>query len=409
MAHPPGGRSAAAVRALVAAGDGPALLDLARSGRGPVVASTEDPETFEVTFVFTDPRRRPPRVGVFCPAVPGGFMLLSPLRGDVFAGVTRMPRGTRVRYHFCPDAPSEPDEAALFQLAHSPRARRLDPLNPGFEEMRLRGARDRMLDSLLTLPGAPAAPPLRPGAEPGQVETLTVHSRVLGEQRTCRIYRPPGYRPERGQYRLVLMPQTSYEWRRLSFLDHILGTGEVPGCLVVVVEERRFTGRFRVPLDGAAYARFIVDELLPVVSSHSAVVSPYIAAGYSAGAVVAASLCLDEPDLFDELVAISGGWHLRPGASMLRPDDSTSWMLARYRDASALPRRVFLSAGTFEDTWQSSIYPQTEELATVLAGRGVDVRLRTGPTGHDTVTARAYLAEGLTWLLTAGDGGTGDR
>lgn len=409
MVDLPGEGSAERIRALLAAGDGPSVLDLARSCRGPVVAPTDDPETFEVMFVFADPRRPPRRVGVFCPAIPGGFMLLSPLGGDVFAGTVGMPRGTRVKYHFCPDPPAELDETTLFHLARSPRARRMDRLNPHFDEIRIRGMRDRVLDSLLTLPGAPVAPPLEPVAAPGEVETLTVYSRTLGEERTCRLYHPPGYRRDRGPYPLVLMPESNHEWHRLSFLDHLVGSGRMPGCVVVVLEGRRFSGRFQVPLGDPAHTRFIVDELLPMVSSGSAVSAPRIVAGFSAGAVVAASLCLDEPELFRDLVAISGGWHLYPGASMLRPEKTGSWMLERYRDASTLPRRAFLSAGAFEDTWQSSIYPQTAALAALLAGRGVDVRLRTGPTGHDTVSARTYLAEGLTWLLTGREDSTGGR
>lgn len=399
MIDDPGEGSAESIRALVATGDGSSVLDFARSCRGPIVAPTHDPETFEVTFVFTDSRRPPRQVGVFCPAIPGGFMLLSPLRGDVFAGATPMPRGTRVKYHFCPDPPDELGEIVLFRLAHSQQARRMDPLNPEFEDIRLRGLRGRMLESLLTLPGAPAAPPLGAAVTHGRVESLTVHSRALGKEQAYRIYYPPGYRPDRGPYPLVLISQGNHEWRRLSFLDYLVDSGRIPACVVVVIEGYRFSGRFQVPLHGPAYIRFVVDELLPRISSHSAIGPPYIAAGFSAGAVVAASLCLDEPELFGDLVAISGGWHLKPGASMLRPVDSGSWMIQRYREASTLPRRAFLSAGAFEDTWQSSIYPQTAALASLLAERGVDIRFRTGPTGHDTVSARTYLAEGLVWLL----------
>jgi enterochelin esterase family protein len=120
-------------------------------------------------------------------------------------------------------------------------------------------------------------------------------------------------------------------------------------------------------------------------------------AGFSAGGLAAAHLALLHPGPFPNLVAISGAFHLTTRTSQLRPvAGAPAWLLERYERAERLPGRVYLAAGTFET---AGIHAQSRALAGILRQRGVEVRFDTGPTGHDTVTARAHLAQGLAWLL----------
>jgi len=393
LGDPPG--LSGSVRAALAAGGPERVLQLARTARGPVVEPTADPEAYDVTFVFAD-RGRPARaVGLFCAAVPSGFARLSALGAGVFAQTFPLPRGTRVKYHFAPDPPDDLDGDALFRLAHSPTARRIDRLNPHVDQVHIRGLRVRMLDSLLTLPGARTGPPATAGGPAGTVETLTLPSAALGRRKDVVVHLPAGYEPDRGRYPLVLLLEGNEEWRDPAFLDGLAATGLVQPFVAVRFDDRRFTARLRDLNGGPAHTRFVLDELLPELARRHAVSTvDMTVAGYSAG-----GLALDEPDRFGRLAIVSGALHLTAEMDVRRADGGSTRLLDRYAAATAVPKQVYLAAGMYEDIWLSDIDRQTRALAECLRERGATVRFDTGPTGHDTRSARAYLADGLAWLL----------
>jgi enterochelin esterase-like enzyme len=379
-----------------------ALVALAREARGPVVRATTDPGRFAVTFVHADREAR--RVGLLCPAVPGGYAALAPLGAGVFAVSVELPRGTRVKYHFAPDPPEHLDEASVFALAHSPTARRIDRFNPTVDQVHLHGLRLRIVESLLTLPGAVPAPPDRPDPRvpAGTVVPLSMRSRALGRRKDVLVHRPAGY-PSAAGLPVVLLLQANEEWGRPALLDHLAATEGMPAFVTVVTTDRGFTARLRDLSGCAEHARFVVDELWPALQQECGVsAEEAVVAGYSAGGPAAAALALDEPQRFPRVALVSGALHLPPDMDLLRAGNHSSRLHDRYATAAVLPRRVYLAAGDYEDIAEPAILRATTALARILAERGTPVRLDTGPTGHDTVSARAYLAAGLPWLLRAG-------
>jgi enterochelin esterase family protein len=376
---------------------------MARTSRGPIVETTDDPEAYDVTFVFADRRRSVNEVGLLCPAVPDGFARLVPLGQGTFARTFSLPSGVRVKYHFCLDPPARLDDDALTMLARSPVTRRIDYFNPNLEQVRIRGLRLRILESLLSLPGAPAPPPLPPPphAQRGEVEELSFDSTALGHRKDVLLYRPPGYTPEAGPYPTVLLLETNEEWRGAEIFDGLIATGRIPPFVGVLIGGgRHFTARLRDLNGGPALTRFVVDELLPALSSRCATRDEDItAAGFSAGALAAAALCADEPSRFSRLIAISGALHLTPRMDVLHVDAGPSHLLERYERTAHLPRYAYLAAGTYEDTPRQQICSQTAALAHVLDRRGCTVRLDVGLTDHDALSARAYLAAGLHWMF----------
>jgi enterochelin esterase-like enzyme len=393
-----------AVEEALRTGGADAVRALARSSRGPLVEPGVDPECYQVTFVYAERREQRRGVGLFCPAVPGGYARLRDLGAGTFAGTFPVPRGTRVTYHFCPDPPDDPTGDALFTLAHSPTARRIDYFNPVYDQVHIPSIRVRMLESLLAVPGARPAPPTRrrAGVAPGTVEQLTVHSDALGWPVPVELYLPAGYTRGGRPYPLVVLAQSNEEWRPAGFYDNLLADGSVPPFVGVLLGGGRMTARFRA-LASAAYARFVVDELLPAVAARVELAGGgHTVAGYSAGGLGAASVCLAEPVLFPRLALLSAALHLRSPADVLRRVVAAgSPVVDRFREAASLPAQVYIAAGRFEDPWQPAIYRLSESLAGILDARGVRVRFDTGPTGHDTVAARGYLADGLGWLLGA--------
>jgi enterochelin esterase-like enzyme len=385
----------------LADGGAGAVRGLARQHRGPIIEPTGDPERFDVTFVFADRRRAVTRVGLFCPAVPGGFARLGPLGDGTFAGTFPLPGGARVKYHFCPDPPDRVGGEELFRLAHSPVARRIDYFNPRVDQVRIRSLRLRLLESLLALPGAPAGPPrpLPPDTPRGDVEEFTLDSTALGHPRQVSLYRPPG--PAGTDRPVVLLLESNQEWGGPEIFDSLLATGRIrPFTGVLLSGDAHLTARLRDLNGGPALARFVTAELLPRISSGRAPARDGLTvAGFSAAGLAAAALCADRPDRFSRLLAISPALHLTSRMEVLRPGAGAPPLLARYEQAAAPPRHAYLAAGRYEETPWQPVHSHTAALADLLRRRGATVRLDSGLTDHDTVSARAYLAAGLSWLL----------
>lgn len=392
------------VRRVLAEGGPAAVGDLARRHRGPIIEPAAAPEAagYQVTFVFTDRRGTVRAAGLFCPALRGGFARLEPLGESTFAATFPLPAGVRVKYHFCPDPPDELSDDDLYALARAPQARRIDYYNPHVDQVHIPSLRLRILDSLLTLPGAPAGPavPAPKDAPVGTVEELTIGSAALGHEKRVSLYRPPAYRPAQ-PYPMVLLLESNREWRGAEIFDALLATGRIRPFLGVLVSGgRHYTSWLRDLSGGPALTRFAVDELLPrlaadgVTADHGCAV-----AGFSAGALAAAALCADQPDRFPLLLAVSGVLNLSALMEVTRPATGRAPLLDRYERAADLPRRVYLAAGRYEETPEQPVYSQTSALAGILRRRGVDVRFDGGLTDHEAYSARAYLAGGLSWLL----------
>jgi len=390
----------------VLADDGPGgVLSLARAGRGPIVEATGDPDAFDVTFVFSDRRKAPATAGLFCPAIPGGFARLGDLGDGVFASTFPLPRGARMKYHFCPDLPADLDAEALFRLSHSPHARRLDYLNPNTDQVHLRGLRVRIVESLLTLPGAVTPLPVRrqPGVPEGCTEELTIDSRALGRRKQCLIYRPAQELAGSEPLPVVLLFQGNEEWQETSYFDNLIAAAQVPPFVAVLFRERSFTVRLREFSGGPAHIRFVTDELWPVLGQRGLLAGPpATVAGFSAGGLAAASLAAAQPVLFPRLGVVSGALHLTPTTDLNKVSDGSAPLLLRQLEsAQAIPDRVYVAAGQFEDAWEGALLTDATRLARVCQERGATVRFDTGPTGHDGVSARSYLGSGLGWLMAS--------
>jgi enterochelin esterase-like enzyme len=399
--------SATIERALVAGGV-QAVAALARERRGPIVEPAGDPATYEVTFVFADRARRVGSAGLFCPALPGGFGLLRPLGDHLFAGTWQMPRGARVKYHFCPDPPPAPDAGALFDLEHAPSARRVDPFNPHIDVVSIPELRLRIVESVLALPGARPGPAGRRADVPaGTVATETIRSDALGADRRVSIYRPHGYRLDAGPYPLVVLLDGQQEWWRAPALfDSLIADGASVPFVAALVGIGRFSARLRELAGSPDHVRFVALELLPWLRTRCAIAAAgHVVAGFSAAALGAAYVALQEPERFARLVAVSGAFDLTTRSDPLRPSGgSAPWLVGEYERAERLPRTVFLAAGAFEGPGEPSILVQSAMLAEVSRRRGVAVRFVSAPTGHDTVSARAHLGDGLAWTLGAPGG-----
>jgi enterochelin esterase-like enzyme len=232
---------------------------------------------------------------------------------------------------------------------------------------------------------------------------LAVDSRVLGRRKDCLIYRPAEEAVGQDAPPVVLLLQGNEEWQETAYFDNLIAAGQVPPFVAVLFRERSFTVRLREFSGGPAHGRFVTDELWPLLDRRGLLSGrPAAVAGFSAGGLAAAALATDEPDLFPRLAVVSGALHLTPVTDLNRVSDGSSWLLRWLEHAPAVPERAYVSVGRFEDAWEEALYANAVELADVLRRHGATVRFDTGPTGHDGISARAYLGAGLSWLLADG-------
>jgi len=385
----------------------PAVIDLARRHRGPIVEPAGDPETRAVTFVFQDRTGVAERVCLSCPALPEGFDLLCPLGSAAFAGTYRIDAAARVKYRFFPNPPAGAGRSTMRALAWEPSAARVDYFNPRLDVMTVPELGLRVFESVLSMPDARPTPwsERRPDVPNGSVSELTVRSDVLRNDRPVSVYRPPGHDAASGPLPLVVLLDGHHGWWRTSDLfDNLLADGAAAPFLGVTVGGRGLTQRPRELAGNPLFVRFVAHELLPLLASRYALpAGDHVVAGFSLGAVGAAYLALQEPRRFSRLIAVSGGFHLTARTRLFgraAPASAPPWLVEEYeRSAGPLPRRVYLAAGSYEARREADLLGQSTRLAGALRERGVDVRLDGGPTDHDTISARAYLAEGIAWML----------
>jgi Putative esterase len=381
------------------------LAARARAGaagqRGPIVAPGPAAGEYDVTFVFHDRTGKVRSAALVCPAVPGGVAAMVALGESTFTATVTLCAGTRVKYHFCPDPVPGADP---FDLVYSLTQRRLDPFNPSYDQIRIPSLRARICDSLLALPGAPADPrPGRGSREPrhGSARTEARHSPVLGTTKTVTVYRP--HADPRGRALVVLTGADEWGDPALLF-DDLQGLG-TPFTGIAVGAQRYAVHLRDLGRQDGRWGRFVAGELLPATAPDA---RGCAIAGFSAAAVGALTAACERPDVVGPAILVSGAFHLTERMEVLRRADAVEDAGARVRAAGAVPASAYLAAGRFEDPGSASDFSASAQVAAALRERGARVRLDSGPTGHDTVSARVYLEEAVRWWCAADPPRRGD-
>jgi enterochelin esterase family protein len=147
---------------------------------------------------------------------------------------------------------------------------------------------------------------------------------------------------------------------------------------------------------GDAYARLVVDEILPEVGkSYNLTKDPAGRAigGFSSGAIAAFSVAWERPDQFRNVISCIGSFtNLRGGH--VYPE------LVRTTPTKSL--RVFVQEGMFDnrnaEDPQKDWYLQNEALVGALLGQNYDVAYILGKGGHSDDHGGAILPEALRWI-----------
>jgi enterochelin esterase family protein len=330
---------------------------------------------------------------------------------DLWYRTERLPNDARFLYSFRVNPPVKvpTDEASQARLwkEHPPRP---DPLNP----------RNDRVSSLAELPDAPAQPWLErvPGLSlPVSIwlernlprHGLKQHSLTserLKQERTFTVYTPPGYDPKGGACGLLVLFDGP-GWHHLPshtpgpvILDNLITDKKLPPLVAVFVDHIE---RNKELACSEPFADFLATELVPWVRKNYRVrpePGRVIVGGMSLGGLMAAYCGFRHPEVFGNVLSLSGSYNWYPGIFTLPTplDAQPGWLTRQFVAAERRPVRFFLTAGLFENYFPLSLLAENRRFRDVLEAKGYAVRYTEFSGGHDPVGWRGPFVEGLMTL-----------
>lgn len=296
---------------------------------------------------------------------------------DVWFRSFVVPADTLMQYRFSPNIPAIPDSPLAQHRAILVNAQ-ADPLNPRSGKP---GSHDRWNHaSLLDLTrqrDCTAAAMAHPLTE-GTLTRSRFYSDRLDNGREIQIYRP--HRP--AAWTLMLFDGNVYQQEQhiVNVLDALIARRELPPVNLVLIDSLDLARRAQELTPNPVFADVMAQELrpwliargLPLHASHT------ILSGSSYGGLAAAWVALRYPQLFGNVLSLSGSYWWAPKG------EPASWLTREYQRAPRQPIRFWLQAGTFEsDGPDNGIYLNNLEFEQVLRSKGYPVSFHPTSSGHD--------------------------
>ena len=356
---------------------------------------------------------------------PANYSMHQIPNSDVWYLTLKLPSSARFTYQLSPNDPMTFNGP---RAAQRTATRQADPLNPHRSDCPPNTSKFNC-ESVAELPGAPPQPWLvaKPGIAEGRVEKQTIKSAIQKIDRPFSVYTPANYKADGPPNELLILfdgedlPDDPYQ---VTTLNNLIAASKIPPTVAVFVENvsrRRLVDLVANP----EFADFMAKELVPWVRSHYNVTrdpKQTVVTGYSAGGLAAAFVALRHSEVFGNVLSQSGAfwWSFEHNGGVCGPrcpdsggtggEDSRdattegNFMVRQFLASPKLPLRFYLAAGTFEidrDGGGGNILESTRHLRDVLLARGYDVHYEQFVGGHDGLSWRGALANGLIALLGA--------
>ena len=237
-----------------------------------------------------------------------------------------------------------------------------------------------------------------PTARQGELHERQIQTSELGTQ-DIQVYLPARFRPERRYPLLVLHDGRDYlRFTELkTILDNLIHRLEIPPLVVALTQSN---DRLVEYADDERHARFLVDDLLPILESDYPLVrKPEARAlgGASFGAVASLACAWRRPGVFGKLLLQSGSFAFTDIGDHDRGPvfDPVVRFVNEFRAAPGKPaHKAYVSCGIYE----SLIY-YNRSLVPLFRRVFDEVRFREARDGHNWENWRDRLREGLSWLF----------
>jgi len=343
---------------------------------------------------------------------------------DVWYLTLKLPSGARFTYQLSPNDPMTFDGPRAAQRAAT---RQADPLSLHPDSACSPNTSKFNCQSVAELPGAAPQPWLvaKPGIAEGRIEKLRIKSNIQKIERPFSVYTPANYKADGPPNALLILfdgEDLSDDQYRVTTLNNLIAASKIPPTVAVFVENvsrRRLVDLVANP----EFADFMATELVPWVRSHYNVTKDpkqTVVTGYSAGGLAAAYVALRRSEVFGNVLSQSGAfwWSFEHNGGVCGPrcpdsggtgadnsKDATTegnFMVKQFLASPKLPLRFYLAAGTFEidrEGGGGGILESTRHLRDVLLAKGYQVHYQQFVGGHDGLSWRGTLADGLIALL----------
>lgn len=343
---------------------------------------------------------------------------------DVWYKTVATDKRARFEYSLAPNVPrirpvsQGMDNDAIAMIA---AAARTDPLNPKRWRVDAQNVDSPVYAerSMVEMPEAAAQPWLaeKPGVAAGQIEKRRFKSALLKNEREIAVYLPPGYSGEAKSYPLLLLfdevaylgdPKQIVLVPTPTILNNLIAEQRIPPMVALLVGNVPGQ-RDRELSCNPVFAEFLSSELLPwahALYNFTADPRQTVVGGSSAGGLAAACAGLWHPETFGNVLSQSGAFHWLPpkadGAQDSGTDSEPNWVARHFIASPKLPLRFYLDAGSeeFDVTGDGrSILVTSRTLRDVLLAKGYEVHFQEFAGGHDYLSWRGTLAEGLITLI----------
>jgi enterochelin esterase family protein len=315
---------------------------------------------------------------------------------DVWYLTLRMPAGARFYYTLSVNDPTGTQRMAAGQA---------DPLNPKRWLCAPEAAKFECL-SPVELPGAWPQPWIvkNPGTPAGTVDKHKIKSELLGNERDLSIYTPPGYQKGRAAAYplLVVFDESAYlaQVPTPVILDNLIAASKIPETVAVLIANPTPMSRNKELPPNPVFADFLAKELLPFVTSNPKLT---VVAGSSYGGIASVYAGLRHPEVFGKILCQSGSFWWAPdhpyGTDV---STETGWLAKEYIKSPKLALDFYMDAGSFEIDQEGgggAILEPSRQMRDVLLAKGYAVKYQQFIGGHDYLSWRGTLADGLIALI----------
>jgi len=342
---------------------------------------------------------------------------------DVWYLTLKLPSAARFTYQVSPNDPLTFTDPRSGQRRAT---RQADPLNPHRDQCPPDTSKFNC-ESIAELPSAPPQPWLvaKPGIAAGRVEKQSIRSAIQKIDRPFSVYTPADYKADGPPNALLVLfdgEDLADDPYPVTTLNNLIAAAKIRRTVAVFVDNvphRRLVDL----VANAEFADFMAQELVPWVRSHYNVTKDpkqTVLTGYSAGGLASAYVALRHSEVFGNVLSLSGAfwWSFEHNGGVCGPhcpdsggtggeysQDGTTegnFMVREFLASRKLPLRFYLTAGTFETDREGTgggILESTRQLRDVLLAKGYDVQFQQFVGGHDGLSWRGSLADGLMALL----------
>ncbi len=390
------------------------------SGDYPFVEEIENPNEAPANYVqltFLHRQGENPPANVFLLAninhvVPEELLFEKIGQSGVYFKTVEVPPNVRFMYRIIENDPlTGLFAAAKYGTRLQVLGRDPDPLNPNkYTVPNAFGEGRHFTVTWLELAGASPQPyVVDMGNERGNLISEERDSTRLGYSHKIFTYLPPGYDPERKYPLMILLDGQSYFYTgslQLT-LDNLIADGSIPPLVVLGINAGVKEGQNQRNVEftcNPKFMEFLDEELLPWFTSKynvSADPDQRVIAGSSFGGLFATYFAFNHPETVSHVLSQSGSFHWG------RQEDEVQfeWLVREFAFGDKRPITIYMVAGVLEGeySWADPEFPHQivshRHFKTILDMKGYDVTYHEYGGGHEMLSWRGGIAEGLTHIF----------